>query len=116
MATHSNILVWKIPWTEEPGGLQSMHALIYIIVSGVEHDSICRCCEMITTVTLVNIYLHSFSVFFLVTRTFKIYCLSNFPMCTTVLITVVASAVHYAPITYFIIGNLYLSIPFIQLT
>ena len=23
MATHSNILVWKIPWTEEPGGLQS---------------------------------------------------------------------------------------------
>ena len=24
MATHSNILVWEIPWTEEPGGLQSM--------------------------------------------------------------------------------------------
>ena len=24
MATHSSILVWKIPWTEEPGGLQSM--------------------------------------------------------------------------------------------
>ena len=24
MATHSNILAWKIPWTEEPGGLQSM--------------------------------------------------------------------------------------------
>ena len=23
MATHSNILAWKIPWTEEPGGLQS---------------------------------------------------------------------------------------------
>ena len=22
MATHSNTLVWKIPWTEEPGGLQ----------------------------------------------------------------------------------------------
>ena len=22
MATHSNILAWKIPWTEEPGGLQ----------------------------------------------------------------------------------------------
>ena len=21
MATHSNILAWKIPWTEEPGGL-----------------------------------------------------------------------------------------------
>ena len=24
MATHSNILAWKIPWTEEPDGLQSM--------------------------------------------------------------------------------------------
>ena len=24
MATHSNILAWKIPWTEEPGRLQSM--------------------------------------------------------------------------------------------
>ena len=24
MATHSSILPWKIPWTEEPGGLQSM--------------------------------------------------------------------------------------------
>ena len=22
--THSSILVWKIPWTKEPGGLQSM--------------------------------------------------------------------------------------------
>ena len=24
MATHSSTLVWKIPWTEEPGRLQSM--------------------------------------------------------------------------------------------
>ena len=24
MATHSSILAWKIPWTEEPGGQQSM--------------------------------------------------------------------------------------------
>ena len=24
MATHCRILAWKIPWTEEPGGLQSM--------------------------------------------------------------------------------------------
>ena len=24
MATHSNILAWEIPWTEEPRGLQSM--------------------------------------------------------------------------------------------
>ena len=26
MATHSSILAWKIPWTEEPGGLQSVES------------------------------------------------------------------------------------------
>ena len=24
IATHSSILAWRIPWTEEPGGLQSV--------------------------------------------------------------------------------------------
>ena len=32
LATHSSILAWKIPRTEEPGGLQSMGS------QGVEHD------------------------------------------------------------------------------
>ena len=32
MAPHSNALAWGIPWTEEPGGLQSMGSL------GVGHD------------------------------------------------------------------------------
>ena len=32
MATHSSILAWKIPWTEEPGRLQSMGS------QGIEHD------------------------------------------------------------------------------
>ena len=26
MATQSSILAWEIPWTEEPGGLQSMES------------------------------------------------------------------------------------------
>ena len=26
MVTHSSTLAWKIPWTEEPGGLQSMES------------------------------------------------------------------------------------------
>ena len=26
MAIHSSILAWEIPWTEEPGGLQSMES------------------------------------------------------------------------------------------
>ena len=32
MATHSSVLDWRIPWTEEPDGLQSMGSL------GVGHD------------------------------------------------------------------------------
>ena len=32
MATHSSILAWKIPWTEEPGRLQSME------LQRVRHD------------------------------------------------------------------------------
>ena len=31
-ATHSSTLAWKVPWTEEPGGLQSMG------LQRVEHD------------------------------------------------------------------------------
>ena len=27
VATHSSTLAWKVPWTEEPGGLQSMGSL-----------------------------------------------------------------------------------------
>ena len=32
MATHSSIRLWEIPWTEDPGGLQSMG------LQGVRHD------------------------------------------------------------------------------
>ena len=32
METHSSILAWRIPWTEEPSGLQSMGS------QRVEHD------------------------------------------------------------------------------
>ena len=27
MVSHSSILAWRIPWTEEPGGLQSVHGV-----------------------------------------------------------------------------------------
>ena len=36
MATNSSILVWRIPWTKEPGGLQS------IGLQGVRHNRGCR--------------------------------------------------------------------------
>ena len=34
MANHSSILVWRIPWTEKPGGLQSMGS------QRIGHDSV----------------------------------------------------------------------------
>ena len=43
MATHSSVLAWKIPWTEEPGGLQSMELqrfgqdLVYMCVCARAH-------------------------------------------------------------------------------
>ena len=36
MATHSSILAWKIPWTDEPGGLQSMG------LQRVKHDLVTK--------------------------------------------------------------------------
>ena len=36
MATHSSILAWRIPWAEEPGGLQSMG------LQRVEHDRVTK--------------------------------------------------------------------------
>ena len=36
-ATHSRILVWKIPWTEEPDGLQSMGSQESGITESVTH-------------------------------------------------------------------------------
>ena len=41
MATHSSILVWKIPWTEEPGGLQSKDSDTSEWVSTHEFTTLC---------------------------------------------------------------------------
>ena len=39
MATHSSVLAWRIPWTEEPGGLQSLGHK----ESGMPEHSTCFC-------------------------------------------------------------------------
>ena len=41
MATHSSTLVWRIPWTEEPGGLQSVGSQRVGHDLATEHN-ICR--------------------------------------------------------------------------
>ena len=37
MATHSSILSWRVPWTEEPGGLQSMRSQDLDMTEYTEH-------------------------------------------------------------------------------
>ena len=46
MATHSNILAWKIPWTKEPGRLQSMGS------QRVGHDLATKPQKLILVITI----------------------------------------------------------------
>ena len=48
MATQSSILTWKIPWTGEPGGLQSMGSqrVRDELTAGRERNTICVCTEV----------------------------------------------------------------------
>ena len=39
MATHSSILAWRIPWTEEPGGLQSMGSQSQVMTEQLAHNT-----------------------------------------------------------------------------
>ena len=52
MATHSGIFAWKIPWTEEPGGLQS------IASQRVRHDCACAHEHTPTNAPLYIIYVY----------------------------------------------------------
>ena len=40
MATHSSTLAWKMPWTEEPGGLQSMGSQEWTLLSNYTTTSV----------------------------------------------------------------------------
>ena len=50
MANHSSILAWRIPWTEEPGGLQS---------SRVEHDLTTQ--QQMLSLLLLSLYSYVYS-------------------------------------------------------
>ena len=47
MATYSSILVWKIPWTEEPGGLQSMGSQ-RVAVKSYKANWLCYVCMYVS--------------------------------------------------------------------
>ena len=48
MATHSSILAWRIPWTEEPDGLQSME------LQRFDHDWVCMHCLIENTIDFLK--------------------------------------------------------------
>jgi len=43
MATHSSILAWRIPWTEEPGGLQSIGSKESYTTEMTKHEHVHIC-------------------------------------------------------------------------
>ena len=47
MATHSSVLAWEIPWTEEPGGLQSM------ALQRVRHDLATENKQMLNSIAIL---------------------------------------------------------------
>ena len=58
MATHSSILAWEIPWTEEPGSLQSM-GLQRVRRNWATNTYICVCvCVCVCVYTYIYIYTH----------------------------------------------------------
>ena len=52
MATHSSIFAWRIPWTEEPGGLQSMGSQSRTRLSNFTHTHTMKNC-LYTVLTFI---------------------------------------------------------------
>ena len=89
MATHSSLLAWRIPWTEGPGGLQSMRS------ERVGHD-------------WAHMHSVTFSVLVVGVRIFKIRSLSNFQGYNIVLLTIVTILNIRSPeLVHLIAGSLY---------
>ena len=90
MATHSSLLARRIPWTEGPGGLQSMRS------ERVGHD-------------WAHTHSVTFSVLVVVVRIFKINFLSNFEEAyNIVLLTIVTILDIRSPeLVHLIVGSLY---------
>ena len=83
MATHSNILAWRIPWTEEPGG-----ALVHMVTNSWMQLKWLNTHTHIHTHTIIislsissfrstSIYLMYLDALMLGTYVFKIFCLLN---------------------------------------
>ena len=63
MATHSSILAWRIPWMEEPGGLQSMGSQSWTRLSDLPHSLIDKYDPVAIYFVVWGLSLCTFSVF-----------------------------------------------------
>ena len=54
MATHSSIVAWRIPWTEEPGGLQSMGTFHFALFYGYKRTPCILCRVLPLTFPMVK--------------------------------------------------------------
>ena len=70
MATHSSVLAWRIPWTEEPGGLQTMESQESDMTKQLNHQ---------TVAILLTIILYKYLVYFcFVFQTFPFNVIMSF--------------------------------------
>ena len=72
MVTHSSILAWRIPWTQEPDGLQSMGSRL----STAQHSVLCQS-QSSLSFSLLGIYKHA--IHFKVFSVFPLKSLLNIP-------------------------------------
>ena len=94
MVTHSSILAWRIPWTEEPGGLQCTGS------QRVRHDWATSPSPSLTELT---------QSFLLWMRTSKIYSLNDFQIYKSVLSSIIIMLYNTClELIYLLSGNLYL--------
>ena len=76
MATHSSILAWRMPWTEEPGGLQSIGShRVRHDRSDLTHTSFCGVRAHVFFFKLNNIPLYGFPTVCLSIHLLKENCL-----------------------------------------
>ena len=99
MAAHSSILAWRIPWTEEPGGLQSMGPhRVWHDWSELAHkhtrctecgfDTLIYCAVIITGELLTSVSSHNYC--FCLVRAFKIYSLTLFQVYNAILSPIIS--------------------------
>ena len=119
MATCSSILVWKMPWIEEPAGLQSMgwqrfgHNWAHVYIHSNEGRSCCSTISPPTVSVTVSDFVHSnrsviVSVFFLNHISLMIRDVKHISTCLFVIFISSLVRCLLRSLTHFIIGCIFL--------